>query len=135
MYGLPVQLLSHQPHVQCPDPPPPGEPVENTVTTALGNSDPSLQNRSDNDGVHKTLPSHPATTEVIELVKIFAGNSFSDRMGCKVIVIFCILLLNTIHVSGHLVHISKDPQRSAGSHLPLFFVAVSPLSTYKDMGQ
>lgn len=56
MHGLPVQLLSHQPHAKCPVPPPTGEPVEATVTTALDTPNPSLQSRSDNDGVYQSLP-------------------------------------------------------------------------------
>lgn len=51
MHGLPLKLSCHQPHAQCPDPPPTGEPAEATVTTALDTSDSSLQSRWDNDGV------------------------------------------------------------------------------------
>lgn len=56
MNGLPVQLLCHQLQAQCPDPPPTGEPAEATVATALDPSDPSLQSRSDHDGVYQSFP-------------------------------------------------------------------------------
>lgn len=56
MNGLPVQLLSHQLQAQCPDSSPTGEPAEATVATPLDSSDPSLQSRSDNDGVYQSFP-------------------------------------------------------------------------------
>lgn len=71
-------------------PRPMGEPGDTAVMTALNNCNRSLQNRSDNDGTHKTFSRHSFITEAIELVKVFAGCLLSDSM--KLSLTYSILL-------------------------------------------